>query len=128
MNQYLCDKILHGRVLIKIDSLQIPRFVHTTSLALVQIHGFCDASIRAYGCCLYLRSCYSANIYSNLLTAKSKVAPLKTKSLPRLELYAKLWNRIKKIISFEIETFVSNRVAEIQEWSDNVSWHHFPWM
>ncbi|XP_037823707.1 uncharacterized protein LOC119612057 [Lucilia sericata] len=140
--------------LLKIDSIEIPRFVHTTSSASVQIHGFSDASIRAYGCCIYIRSSISDNVSCRLLTAKSKIAPLKTKSLPRLELcaahlLAKLWIRVKRMISFEIEsvyfwkdseitlhwikthpstlaTFVSNRVAEIQEWSENVSWRHVP--
>ncbi|GBP12562.1 hypothetical protein EVAR_72053_1 [Eumeta japonica] len=64
-------------------------------------------------------------------------------------LLAKLWNRIEKLISFEIEsitfwtdseislhwikthpssltTFVANRVAEIQEWSDRAVWRHVP--
>ncbi|KAI8116339.1 hypothetical protein CVS40_11578 [Lucilia cuprina] len=137
--------------LLKIDSIEIPRFVHTTSSASVQIHGFSDASIRAYGCCIYIRSSISDNVSCRLLTAKSKIAPLKTKSLPRLELCAAhlLWIRVKRMISFEIEsvyfwtdseitlhwikthpstlaTFVSNRVAEIQEWSENVSWRHVP--
>ena len=138
---------------MEIDSITIPRFVQTTSTSKVQIHGFADASIRAYGCCIYVRCSDTNKIVSRLLTAKSKVAPLKTKSLPRLELcaahlLAKLWTRIKFMISFEIEsvnfwtdseitlhwikthpsslaTFVSNRVAEIQECSD-VIWRHVP--
>ena len=140
--------------LLMIDSIKVPRFVHTTSSATVQIHGFSDASMRAYGCCIYVRSRDSSGVFCDLLTAKSKIAPLKTKSLPRLELcaahlLAKLWSRIKEMLCFQIEsvyfwtdseitlhwikthpstltTFVSNRVAEIQEWSELVSWRHVP--
>lgn len=55
----------------------------------MQIHGFADVSEKAYGCCLYLRcSDYAGNHFSNLICAKSKVAPMKTVSLPCLELCA----------------------------------------
>ena len=122
--------------------------MNTAKSASVQIHGFSEESIRANGCCIYIRSRESDKVLCRLLTAKSKVAPHKTKSLLRLELcaahlLANLWNRIKKMFNLEIEsihfwsdseitlhwirshpssltTFVSDRVAEIQEWTTNV--------
>jgi len=55
----------------------------------MQIHGFADASEKEYGCCIYLRcSDRAGNNFSNLICAKSKGAPMKTVSLPRLELCA----------------------------------------
>ncbi|XP_075156375.1 uncharacterized protein LOC142229674 [Haematobia irritans] len=74
--------------LSQLDSIQIPRFVRTSSSLIIQIHGFADASIRANGCCIYVRSFSEEGVLSRLLTAKPKIAPLKTKSLPRLELCA----------------------------------------
>ncbi|XP_046807525.1 uncharacterized protein LOC124420040 [Lucilia cuprina] len=140
--------------LLKIYIIEIPRFVLTTSNAECQIHGFSDASMRAYGCCIYIRSRASGKTSCRLLTAKSKVDPLKTKSLPRLELCAahlltKLWSKIKHTVLFKVEnvtfwtdseitlhwiqthpstlaTFVSNRVSEIQELSDQATWRHVP--
>ncbi|XP_065368808.1 uncharacterized protein LOC135961242 [Calliphora vicina] len=140
--------------LLKIDIIEIPRFVLTSSNTECQIHGFSDASMRAYGCCIYIRSRASGKTSCRLLTAKSKVAPLKTKSLPRLELCAahllsKLWSKIKHTILFKVEnvtfwtdseitlhwiqthpstlaTFVSNRVSEIQELSGQATWRHVP--
>ncbi|XP_073821413.1 uncharacterized protein [Musca autumnalis] len=140
--------------LSQLDTIQIPRFVNTTTSSRIQIHGFSDASMRAYGCCFYVRALDSSGVSCRLLTAKSKVAPLKTMSLPRLELsaahlMANMWLRIKPMINFEVEnvyfwsdseiilywlkthpstlaTFVSNRVAEIQEWSESDVWRHVP--
>lgn len=140
--------------LFEVDSIEIPRYVLTTKSSSCQIHGFADASMRAYGCCIYIRSVILNKPHIRLLTAKSKVAPIKTKSLPRLELcaahlLAKLWSKVKSMISCEIEsvtfwtdseitlhwiqkhsstlaTFVSNRVADIQELADEVSWRHVP--
>ncbi|XP_026816104.1 uncharacterized protein LOC113555771 [Rhopalosiphum maidis] len=119
----------------------------------MQIHGFADASEKAYGCCLYLKCSDNAgNHCSNLLCAKSKVAPMKTVSLPRLELCAaqlltrvayeiiskmqlKLskhhyWTDFKvtlcwiKSTSKKWKTFVSHRVGEIQEKTSLTEWFH----
>ncbi|XP_076764860.1 uncharacterized protein LOC143431807 [Xylocopa sonorina] len=55
------------------------------------IHGFCDVSERAYGPCICLRSVdKQGHIQVELLIAKSKVAILKSQSIPRLELCGSL--------------------------------------
>ena len=138
----------------QLHTLSVPRFVQTDSEASLQIHGFSDSSMRAYGCCIYVRSQGPEGVKVTLLAAKSKVAPLKTKSLPRLELcaahlLAKLWAGVSKMLSRKIDkvvfwsdseitlhwvkthpstlsVFVGNRVAEIQEWSQDVIWKHVP--
>lgn len=51
------------------------------------LHGFCDASLKAYGACIYIVSKEKGGLAkSALLCAKSRVAPMKSKTLPRLEL------------------------------------------
>jgi hypothetical protein len=52
----------------------------------IVLHGFCDASESAHGACVYVR-CISMTeeVSVNLLTSKSRVAPLKKQTFPRLE-------------------------------------------
>ena len=49
---------------------------------------FTDASKLIYGFCAYTRQNVDNHIKTNLVFAKSKIAPMKTKSLPTLELLA----------------------------------------
>ncbi|XP_035233761.1 uncharacterized protein LOC118205579, partial [Stegodyphus dumicola] len=51
--------------------------------------GFADASEKAFGAVIYLQSITSPGEYcSKLLCSKSRVAPIKTMTIPRLELSA----------------------------------------
>lgn len=139
-----------------LSCLKIPRHLFSNFEPIsIDIHGFSDASLRAYGACIYVRTTYKENKVScNLLTSKSRIAPIKTISLPRLELcaavlLAKLTEHILSVLenSFTVSTvnlwtdsqialcwlrshpsrwtiFVSNRVAEIQQTSKNAKWRH----
>ncbi|XP_055858724.1 uncharacterized protein LOC129921088 [Episyrphus balteatus] len=138
-----------------IQNLPIPRYVFLENNIRFQIHGFADASIKGYGCCIYLRSIdNSGSVGVKLLVAKSRVAPAKKRTLPRLELCAahllsKLWVTIQRVIvkhynetyfwtdssivlhwisthSSKLNTFVGNRVAEIQDTTKKVVWKHVP--
>lgn len=70
-----------------INDFKIPRHFLLCQFTTVEIHGFCDASMKAYGACLYLKTVNNiGEVMVSLACAKSRVAPLKTVSLPRLEL------------------------------------------
>ncbi|XP_059091074.1 uncharacterized protein LOC131886691 [Tigriopus californicus] len=78
---------------VKILALQqtqhFPRYIgFETREQMVELHVFCDASKKAYACCIYIRYVLCDNIRVPLLLAKAKVAPTKALSLPRLELMA----------------------------------------
>ncbi|XP_071580298.1 uncharacterized protein, partial [Temnothorax nylanderi] len=89
------DDLLHQWInyvsdLPNISKIRIPRWTGMRQDKIdVELHGFADASTRAYAAVVFLRIVHSpSNIQVILLAAKTKVAPLKTVSVPRLELNA----------------------------------------
>ena len=67
----------------------VPRYYFPKNLTIssIQLHGFCDASENAYAGVVYLRGEDSEErIYVSLVTAKTKVSPIKRLTIPRLEL------------------------------------------
>ncbi|XP_058817777.1 uncharacterized protein LOC131681087 [Topomyia yanbarensis] len=89
----------YRRNLIALSSLSVPRWVaFRANLLSVEVHGFCDASEKAYGACLYVRcTTQDGKVEVRLLAAKSRVAPLedlkrkkKKQTIPRLELSSAL--------------------------------------
>ena len=119
----------------------------------IQLHGFSDAAEQAYAAVLYLRTLYSdGSITVRLVASKTKVAPLKKQSIPRLELLgALILARLSQVVISSIPTinerfywvdsmtvlcwiqndrvwkqYVQHRVDEIRELSDRKTWKHCP--
>ena len=70
-----------------LNQLRFNRCVITCDAIDVQLHGFCDASEKGYGACIYLRSTDKhGQDYSSLVCYKSRVAPIRKLTIPRLEL------------------------------------------
>jgi hypothetical protein len=121
----------------------------------LQLHHFADASEKAYGVVSYLRCRDSqGKVTSTLVMAKSRLAPLKQITIPRLELCAATLAArqdalLKKELDVSIEvshfwtdstivlqyikneerrfhTFVANRVMEIRSRTEVNHWHHVP--
>jgi Pao retrotransposon peptidase. len=82
---------VYRRELNCLNELLISRPVLYKDCINVQLHGFSDESENVYGACIYVISQdKSGDVYVNLLCSKTKVAPLKTLTIPKLELYAEL--------------------------------------
>ena len=76
-------------ILKKVGTLEFPRYCLCFEMADVEevtLVGFSDASLAAFGSALYARVQSKRGVEVNLIASKSRVAPLKTQSLPRLEL------------------------------------------
>ncbi|XP_072379162.1 uncharacterized protein [Diabrotica undecimpunctata] len=101
--------------------LSIPRCLFLSQeITGVEIHSFSDASLKAYGACIYLRVTYkSEQVSCSLLASKSRVAPLKPLTLPRLELMgallcSKLTAKIANIVKEQL-----SQLDSINMWSDS---------
>ena len=71
-----------------LKNITLPRCYFSPAVSTsTQLHGFSDASEIAYAASVYLRATYEdGTITSRLVVAKTRVAPLNTVSIPRLEL------------------------------------------
>lgn len=137
----------------QLEKFKIPRWIGTTRASDVHLHGFADASSKAYGAAIYVQlRLHNQKYVANLLFSKSRVAPLKTVSIPRLELSAMellsrlmlqtvekmgwkgapytLWTDSTIALHwihkepYQCETFVANRIASIQNNSSVGAWRH----
>ncbi|XP_055585016.1 uncharacterized protein LOC129737877 [Uranotaenia lowii] len=123
-------------------------------LSPLQLHVFVDASESAYACVSYLRTEINGEIKCALVSAKSKVAPLKTLSIPRLELQAAIigsrlsknaveahslaitrryfWTDSRTVLAWinsdlrKYNQFVSCRIGEILETTSPCEWRWIP--
>ncbi|UYV61278.1 hypothetical protein LAZ67_1004219 [Cordylochernes scorpioides] len=117
------------------------------------LHIFCDASQFAYATCIFLRIEKEDRVDIQLIQARTRVAPLKKLTIPRLELLAcligaRLTANVIQDLEFEEiprfywtdstnalcwiqrednwAAFVMNRVKEIHNLSPPESWRHIP--
>ena len=72
-----------------IEKVEIPRCYFGTrsskDIRTLQLHIFTDASEVAYGCVAYFRFEMDGKSTCTLVTSKSKVAPLKVATVPKLD-------------------------------------------
>ena len=121
----------------------------------VELHGFSDASVSGYGCCIYIQYCYNNYSYhTSVVFSQSRIAPIKTQTIPRLELQATLllaksmkniyeslipiipinllcyWSDSTIALSWikntsqKYELYIDRRVSEIRKLSNPLNWHH----
>ncbi|XP_008190207.1 uncharacterized protein LOC103312011 [Acyrthosiphon pisum] len=70
-----------------LNQVIVPRKVMMSPSSNIQLHAFSDASQEAFGACVYMRSMKSdGSVDVRLYTSKSRVAPMKPSTIPRLEL------------------------------------------
>lgn len=71
----------------QLNQVAIPRRVIVEDTLNIKLHVFSDASQEAYGACAYICSqTSSGNSEARLYMSKSRVAPIKSTTIPRLEL------------------------------------------
>lgn len=134
------------------QAIQLPRWLGIANNVKIELHGYCDASCAAYAAVIYIRVITDNEIKVSLVAAKTKVAPVKQISLPRLELcgavllsklipYVKsslniddncvfAWTDSTIVLAWLRKTpntwkpFVGNRTTEILNVTNSSQWHH----
>ncbi|XP_055932043.1 uncharacterized protein LOC129962322 [Argiope bruennichi] len=134
-----------------LNLISVPRFLGVDNNSDIQLHGFCDASTKAFAAVVYLKSRQNQ---VSLVSAKTRVAPIKQLTIPRLELcgallLAELITAIEKALSFPIKErylwtdstivlswinrppskgniFIQNRVNNILNLTSVSDWYHIP--
>ena len=119
-----------------------------------ELHIFTDASEIAYGAAAYLKVTTETGVHVSLMMDKSRVAPLKAISIPRLELTAAtvgaklsrfildeldvddisvhFWTESMTVLRYlrnvatRFKIFVAHRVQQIQDVSDVNAWNYVP--
>ncbi|GFQ82556.1 integrase_H2C2 domain-containing protein [Trichonephila clavata] len=136
-----------------LEAISVRRCVLLTSVKSIIVQGFADASSNSYGAVVYIQAVSkTGDTRSQLLCSKSRVAPLKIMTIPRLKLAAclllvkltnkvlaapkervdslKLWTDSSIALSWIntsphlLKTFVANRVSQIQQLLKDFQWRH----
>jgi hypothetical protein len=138
----------------EINNFSVPRCVILTTNCAFELHGFSDASTFAYAAAIYCRQIHNGRAKVCLLVSKTKVAPIKQVSIPKLELcgahlLSKLFHSVMEILknyNYDIfawtdskvvlswlsahpckwKTFVANRTSQIIDVLPTKHWRHVP--
>ena len=139
-----------------LSKIRVPRCLQLEEFKSATLHVFVDASQDAYGAVVYMRSekVGGKEIIMSFVASKTKVAPLQSLSIPRLELMAavlgkrlalsiaKILNIDRKLITFwtdstsviwwirgysrQFKPFIANRIGEIQTSTNPDKWRYVP--
>ncbi|XP_062703633.1 uncharacterized protein LOC134286082 [Aedes albopictus] len=141
-----------------VESVRIPRAyfgsLRSDEIDSLELHVFTDASEHAYGTVAYFRATVNGTYKCALVMSRSKVAPLKRQSIPRLELLAAvlgarllrtvesshtlpvhrrfLWTDSQTVLSwirsdqYKYKQFVAFRIGEIHELTNLADWRWVP--
>ena len=135
-------------------SIQIPRCLVPNVDGTHELHTFTDASLSAVSAVVYLRTISAdGSIATHYVISKSKVAPIKQMSIPKLELEAatlgaelagfcetemtidvkskKFWTDSTAVLSWikskdRQKMYIANRLNKIAENSNKDDWRHVP--
>lgn len=144
--------IEYHKDLSKLNQFKFPRFIGYTPDSYVELHGFSDASLSAYGAVVYVKTVINTETKVSLLVAKTRVAPISPTTLARLELNGALllanlmdvvktslgieadkiilWTDSKIVLDwinkspFSWSIYVANRVEAIHKLTKAEDWHY----
>ncbi|XP_011503348.1 PREDICTED: uncharacterized protein LOC105366554 [Ceratosolen solmsi marchali] len=137
-----------------LTEISIPRWLNMKTTSTIELHGFSDASQLAMSAVIYVSAHESDDVKTTLVCSKTKVAPLKPMTIPRLELTAvlllsKLMRYVQAKLKMDLKAtymwtdsrvtlawikthparwkeFIRNRVSNIQNLTSGTHWRYVP--
>lgn len=151
--QLTCKWLRFRKELKQLEEIRITRWLHTKNSMSFQLHGFSDASEAAYAAVIYARVVLPDDtVQITMITSKTRVAPIKLISLPRLELCAAAllknllektkialefdkgemfaWTDSKVVLAWlnsnpaKWKSYVAHRVTDIHSSSQPIEWNY----
>ncbi|GFU62396.1 DUF1758 domain-containing protein [Trichonephila clavipes] len=117
------------RSLVTLNGINIERCIVIPNAEVIELHGFCDASERAYGAAIYARSINPDGEKKQSLLRVN----LEYRQLSRMDITSVFfWTDSTIVLSWmknesrNLKTFVANRGVIIQELTELNKWHHIP--
>ena len=110
-----------------IADIRLQRCYTPVSAAIVtrEMHLFCDASQQSYGVAAYMRIMDSNDeVYVSFICGKTRLAPIKSVSIPRLELCAAtLASKMHTSIKYELQSDM--QFENVTFWTDSTTVLHY---
>lgn len=108
----------------KINNINVQRWLKTQENDEIELHGFCDSSIKAFACVIYCRVIKQQHSVDKqcapiIIAAKTRLVPIKKKiTLPRLELMSCLL--LSKLMATVLKSLPNHRI-KIFGWTDSMA-------
>uniref|UniRef100_A0A6P7GQL1 Uncharacterized protein LOC114345585 n=1 Tax=Diabrotica virgifera virgifera TaxID=50390 RepID=A0A6P7GQL1_DIAVI len=139
--------------LMSMPTVTVQRNLNFTGALHIEIVGFCDSSLIAYGAVIYARTIFENKVHVNLICSKSRIVPINKKlTMPRLELnsalllsklshkvFELLKDKVSKVFLYsdsnivlawikseplKLNPYVANRIIKIQEMTSEFEWFY----
>ncbi|XP_025407206.1 uncharacterized protein LOC112681160, partial [Sipha flava] len=103
-----------------VNTLVIPRRITEDCAISVQLHAFSDSSQKGYAASVYLRVETVTSVRCHLVTGKTRVAPLKHVTIPRLELCGAVL--AAQLLRYTVSTFEDClHIDNLTAWTDSTT-------
>ena len=110
--------ILHD--IIKVQELEVDRcLLNEANVESLEVHGFADASVIAFGACVYLRMVTGNRVVVHMIASKTRIAHLKPQTVQCLDLLASLL--LARLVT-SVNTVLTLNTSQIEcmfRWSDS---------
>lgn len=102
-----------------INQIEIKRWLEIEENQKIELHGFCDASNKAYACVIYCKITKDNKPMINLVAGKARLRPLsKSLSIPRLEL---MGAQLLTQLMHKVQSCLDDREIETYCWTDSTA-------